>query len=411
MFVINNLKNQRVPIKVWLESLGQLEETCLHQAYNLARLPFIYKWVALMPDTHAGYGMPIGGVIAAKKVVIPNAVGVDIGCGVSFVDTNIPVEVLYNYQDGKENLLRKIVDLILATIPTGFDKYNTPQDSLVLNKLSIEYREIVESFIFKELENARYQLGTLGGGNHFIEFQQDEEKRLGIMVHSGSRHLGYSIAKNFNDLARKLNKKWNEPDPVKYDLSYLPEFSKEGQAYLYYMNLALAYARENRQVIISKIKNIVQEVIDKYQIFKNPEFFSTIDIHHNYASCEEHFGEKVWIHRKGAIKASTNQIGIIPGAMGSYSYIIEGKGNPDSFESCSHGAGRVISRRQANQTFTTKEVLEDLHQRNVILGKKNKKNVAEECIWSYKPIEEVIKNELDLIKIKKKLKTVAVVKG
>lgn len=411
MFVIFDQEKQRVPIKVWLEDMSELDDTCLKQAFNLSNLPFVYKWVALMPDTHAGYGMPIGGVVATDNVIIPNAVGVDIGCGVGFAGTNIPARLLTEVKTDSGSLAEIIVGMIMRNIPTGFDKYNNPQVSSVLDDFEIKYRNLLKDFIYDELDNARYQIGTLGGGNHFIELQEDGEGKLGIMLHSGSRHLGYAIARKFNDLARVLNKKWNQEETVKYDLAFLPVDTEEGRAYSYYMNLALDYARENRYLIMERVKEFVFEAIIKYTDFKGIEIELEVNAHHNYAALERHYGKDVWVHRKGAIRARKGEIGIIPGAMGSYSYIVEGRGNPESFNSCSHGAGRVLSRKKAVDLYSVQEVMEELKRRQVVLGKKNKRDVAEECIWSYKPIDAVINNELDLVKPLIKLKTIAVVKG
>lgn len=399
MFIIYDKTRQRVPIKVWLESEDQLEEQCLQQALNLSNLPFVYKWVALMPDTHSGYGMPIGGVIGTIDTIIPNAVGVDIGCGVAFVDTNIKADSISRIQ------YEEIVSQIMNRVPTGFDHHRIKQQCKVLDKASIAKKFKKNRELYDEIENGYYQVGTLGGGNHFIELQEDDDGMLGIMVHSGSRNFGFKIANYYNEVAKGLNKKMGDVVPRHYDLAYLPTDSQEGKEYIMWMNLALDFARENR----SKIMETVQDVL--YKNIDDIEFGGEINAHHNYASYERHYEKDVWIHRKGAIYAGKDVLGIIPGAMGSYSYIVKGLGNPESFKSCSHGAGRELSRRAAKEEYPVEHVVEDLESRGVILGKTRLRDVAEEYRKAYKDIDFVISQQLDLIQPIKRLKTIAVIKG
>lgn len=416
MFVLYKRDQQNVPIKIWLENIEQVEEGCIEQAMNLANLPFLHKWVSLMPDTHQGYGMPIGGVIATKDVIIPNAVGVDIGCGMGFIETNIPVDKIRDIHTDSGSLIQLIVGQIMRDVPTGFNKHDKPQENDKVYDIidnTIHYEDTacsMDSFIADETENMQYQIGTLGGGNHFIELQEDDRGMLGIMLHSGSRHFGYTIAKHFNAIAKELNKKWFSEVSLKNELAFLPTDTEEGQSYIKYMNLALKFAEENRKVMMNIVKNVVKKYLEKYSKLK-VEFNNEINAHHNYASIENHYGENVWVHRKGAIRARKGDMCIIPGAMGSYSYIAEGLENSESFNSCSHGAGRLMSRTKALEKYTTQEVIEDLKERDVVLGKKNKEKVADESRWAYKDIDEVINNELDLIKPIKKLKTIAVIKG
>ncbi|MBO8169452.1 MAG: RtcB family protein [Thermoanaerobacteraceae bacterium] len=394
MFVKFDKNCMKKPVKVWLEHEGQIDEGCWEQALNLANLPFLHKWVALMPDVHEGYGMPIGGVIATEDVIIPNAVGVDIGCGMCFVETSI------HKSEFKE--LSNFVERLMHRIPTGFDHHKKKQQCQTLDAAGKFFRSHALS---GEIERGYYQIGTLGGGNHFIEVQEDEGGMVCIMLHSGSRNFGYQIARYFNELAKQLNAQWGWPVPRNYQLAFLPVESPEGKAYIRWMRLALQFARENREVMLKVVKE------ELCQIFPYIKFKKEVNCHHNYAALEEHYGRKVWVHRKGAIRAGKGELGIIPGAMGSYSYIVEGRGNPESFCSASHGAGRKLGRRQAKREIPAADTLADLEKLGVVLGKRKKKDVSEESRFAYKDIDAVIEQELDLIKPLKKLRTLAVIKG
>ncbi len=410
MFVIYN-NNTKSPIKIWLEDISQIEESCLEQAYNLANLPFIHKWVSLMPDTHTGMGMPIGGVIATKNVIIPNAVGVDIGCGMAFVSTDIKISEIKDIQTGNGNLIQAIVGDILRNIPLGFNHHKNKQVCRTLENANTNLDNYIESSeLLEEIEKGYYQIGTLGGGNHFIELQADEDDNLGIMVHSGSRNFGKQICDYFNKIAKENNNKWFSSVPEEFRLSFLPVDDPAGKQYINWMNLALDFAYENRQAMITKLKEILERYIQKYTDISF-NYTQEINCHHNYASLEHHFGKNVWVHRKGATRARLGEIAIIPGAMGSYSYIVEGLGNQDSFCSSSHGAGRKYSRKGAMNAFSVEEVILDLKNQNVVLGKNNKSDVPEESRFAYKDIDEVMANQKDLVKAIKKLKTIGVVKG
>lgn len=409
MFVYN--EKLRHPIKIWLENKEDLEESCLEQAIHLANLPFIHKWVALMPDTHTGKGMPIGGVIATEDVIIPNAVGVDIGCGMIFTPTNIKLSDVKEIMTGNGSLIQAIIGDILRNIPVGVNRHKTKQPSKVLDKALTEMRLYEKNQeLVPLIEDAYYQVGTLGGGNHFIELQVDEEGYVGIMIHSGSRHLGKSICDYFHNIATELNKQWHSEVPEEYRLAFLPVHTKEGKEYINWMKLALDYAYENRQKMMERTMEIVSKYVEKYAGI-TVEYGETINCHHNYAALENHFGKNVWVHRKGATRVREGEIAVIPGAMGSYSYVVEGLGNPESFCSSSHGAGRNYSRTGAKQAFSVEQVMVDLKAQGVILGKQKKNDVAEECRFAYKDIDMVMENQKDLVKPVKKLKTVGVVKG
>lgn len=410
MFVIYNDKT-KFPIKTWLSGMEQLEESCLEQAYHLSNLPFIHKWVCLMPDTHTGKGMPIGGVIAAKDVIIPNAVGVDIGCGMVFVATNIKYREIKDIKVGAATIMQSMIGDIMRAVPVGFEGYKQKQESAVLTEALeniTKYEQNPE--LVPLIEEGYFQVGTLGGGNHFIELQEDEEGYLCVMIHSGSRHLGKEICDHFHNKARELNQKWYSQVPDEYRLAFLPVHTDEGQQYIRWMQLALDYAFENRERMLEKTCAVVKEHIERYAGL-TVEFTDKINCHHNYAALENHYDANVWVHRKGATRVRLGERAVIPGAMGSYSYVVEGKGNPESFCTSSHGAGRAYSRSGAMKAFTTEQVMVDLKQQEVVLGKRKKNDVAEECRFAYKDIDEVMKQQADLVTPVRKLKTVGVVKG
>lgn len=411
MFEYYDKDKMLVPIKIWTESIDDIEESCLEQAINLANLPFAHDHIALMPDTHTGKGMPIGGVIACKNTVIPNAVGVDIGCGMAFVQTDIPVSILRDTVTGSGELIKVIVGNILRTIPVGFSHYGKPQTSAVLDKAQSEIeRYNADSELIKFIEQGYYSVGSLGGGNHFIEIQEDENGMACIMLHSGSRMFGNMIGQYFNKIAHEMNDKYFSTVPSEYNLPFLPVDTDEGQRYLNWMNLAMDFAFENREVMLEKVKHIFTEQVEKYTGI-TPNYSDEINCHHNYAALENHYGENVWVHRKGAIHAAEGEVAIIPGSMGSNSYIVKGMGKAESFLTSSHGAGRNYSRTGAKEKFSVESVMVDLRQRDVVLGKTSKKDVAEECRFAYKDIDVVMKNQSDLTTPIKKLFTVGVVKG
>lgn len=410
MFVIYNDKT-RFPIKIWLEDIGQLEESCLEQAYHLAQLPFLHKWVCLMPDTHTGKGMPIGGVIAAKDVVIPNAVGVDIGCGMDFVPTSIRAEEIREVQTGNGTLIQAIIGSIMRSVPLNTERYKTEQESGVLDRAKQEMEKYEQNpELVPLIDDGYYQVGSLGGGNHFIELQEDQDGFLCIMIHSGSRHLGKAVCDHFHGMARELNKKWYSEVKDEYHLAFLPVSSKEGSQYINWMNLAMDYAFENRARMLQKTCAAVKELIEKHTGL-TVEFGEEINCHHNYAALENHYGTNVWVHRKGATRVQAGERAVIPGAMGSFSYVVEGKGKEESFCTSSHGAGRSYSRSGAMKAFSIEQVMVDLKERGVVLGKRKKNDVAEECRFAYKDIDQVMMQQQDLVTPVRKLKTVGVVKG
>ena len=384
---------EKIPLKLWLDDP---EEGALEQAKNLANLPFAFKHVCLMPDAHQGYGMPIGGVLATENVIIPNAVGVDIGCGMCFVETNIEAKSV-----SKDTFI-KIMKNIRNHIPIGFNHHKQNQDADLMPKgHNIDELIIVKEQYYRALK----QLGTLGGGNHFIELQKSHKGFLCIMIHSGSRNFGYLVAEYYNNLAKQLNAEHNPFNvPANALLAYLMFDSKEGQLYFKEMNYCTEFALANRKLMLERIKYVIGNSI------KDVTFSPMVNIAHNYAAQEEHFGKMVLVHRKGATSAKKGETGIIPGSQGTKSYIVEGLGNPESFMSCSHGAGRVMSRTSAIKNLSLEEEKEKLDKLGIIHSIRGK-NDLEEASSAYKDIEEVMALQADLVKIVIELEPLAVVKG
>lgn len=380
-------------IKSWC---ADPEEGAIEQAKELAKLPFIFKHVALMPDTHQGYGMPIGGVIACEDVIIPNAVGVDIGCGMSAIKTDV------KDVDLTKDTLKELFGKIRTRVPVGFKHHSEKQEWVEGNTLN------KSAFLTKELESFSMEsLGTLGGGNHFIEFQKDQNGCVWIMVHSGSRNLGYTVAKHYNKIAQELCKKWysNIPTPKGEDgLAFLPVTTPEGADYITDMNYCLSFAFENRL----RMMNVCVEELGK--VFKGCATGDLINIHHNYANLENHYGKNVWVHRKGATSARTGEVGIIPGSQGTCSYIVKGLGNPESFMSCSHGAGRKMSRTEAKRTLSLKDEIKKLNDKGVVHNIQNVKDL-DEASSAYKDINTVMEEQKNLVSILVKLSPLGVIKG
>jgi tRNA-splicing ligase RtcB len=390
--MIKEITTEKNPIKLWLDNV---EEGAMQQVLNLANLPFVYKHIFLMPDAHSGYGMPIGGVMATQGVIIPNAVGVDIGCGMCAVKTNV------NVQEINKEKIEKIVDGVKQLIPLGFEHHKERQDEQLMPAgFNIDELHIVKNQYLSALK----QVGTLGGGNHFIEIQKDNDGCLWIMIHSGSRNIGLKVAEYYNNKAKKLNALWHSNISTKADLAFLPFETDEARNYYNEMKYCVAFAFANRNLMIERVKEVFTEQIGAI------EFEPTINIAHNYAAWEKHFDVKVLVHRKGATSAKEGEIGIIPGSQGTKSYIVEGLGNPESFMSCSHGAGRAMSRSRAIKMLSLEEEIDKLNKLNIIHSI-HSKNDLEEASSAYKDITEVMNNQMDLVKIKTELSPVAVIKG
>ncbi len=381
------------PVKIWTDNV---EESAMRQIENLTTLPFLFHHLAIMPDVHAGMGMPIGGVLACKDAVIPNAVGVDIGCGMCAVKTNwkvaeIPTDVLR----------KQIMRGIRKRIPLGMDHHKEAQDEKYLpTGHDIDKMEIVK----QRQVSITKEVGTLGGGNHFIELQKDETDTLWIMIHSGSRNLGARVGEHYNNIARELNEKWHSVVKPELRLSFLPRGTKEFEMYWKEMRFCIDFALCNRELMMERIEEVIKDAIPEI------EFEPMINIAHNYAAWEHHFGQDVIVHRKGATLAREGVVGIIPGSQGTASYIVEGLGNPDSFCSCSHGAGRTMSRTAAIRELDLEKEVERLDALGIIHAIRNQDDM-QEASGAYKDIEMVIANETDLVKVKTRLLPVAVIKG
>jgi len=384
------ITTERAPIKLWLDNI---ESGALSQAINLANLPFIFKHLAIMPDAHQGYGMPIGGVMATKGVIVPNAVGVDIGCGMCAVKTSLAS--LCNSD------LLKIVELIKKKIPVGFSHQQKAQDENLMPFIrDIESRKI----LYQEYKSALTQLGTLGGGNHFIEIQKGDDGFIWIMIHSGSRNIGYKVAKYYNDLAISINEKYYSKVEKSQELAFLPIDTVEAKNYFIDMQYCVEFALANRKLMMGNVK----EIFDK--VYTGVTFEPIINIAHNYAKWEHHFKQDVIIHRKGATSAKLGEIGIIPGSMGTKSYIVEGLGNKESFNSCSHGAGRKMGRKQAQKDLNLVEEIGRMDIQGIVHSIQTEKDL-DEAPGAYKNIDVVMENQKDLVKILVELKPLAVVKG
>jgi len=381
------------PVKIWTDNV---EESALRQIENLTTLPFLFHHLAIMPDVHAGMGMPIGGVLACKDAVIPNAVGVDIGCGMCAVKTNWKVSEI------PTNVIRKeIMRGIRQRIPLGMDHHKNPQDERYLPEgHDIDKLEVVR----RRQNSVRHEVGTLGGGNHFIELQKDEDDTLWIMIHSGSRNLGKQVGDYYNKIAATLNARWHSAVSPDIRLPFLARESKEFGMYWDEMKYCVDFALCNRKLMMERIEEVIADSL------KGIEFEPMINIAHNYAAMEHHFGQNVIVHRKGATLAREGVVGIIPGSQGTASYIVEGLGNPDSFCSCSHGAGRVMSRSMAIKTLDMQQEVSQLEAKGIVHAIRSQADMHE-ASGAYKDIEEVIANELDLVKVKTRLLPVAVIKG
>ncbi len=385
------LNTERIPIKMWLEDI---EAGALEQARNLANFPFAVSHIALMPDCHQGFGMPIGGVMATKDVIVPNAVGVDIGCGMCAVKTNM--------EDIKRDELINILTAIRSMIPLGHRHHKKSQDPRRMPPVGDKGKMPV---VMREYNSATRQIGTLGGGNHFVEIQKGSDGGIWIMVHSGSRNIGKQVADHYNRLAVKLNQKWDSPVPRSHQLAYLPVDSREGRQYINEMNYCIDFAFASRKLMMDNTMGVFRSFYGS-----GLEFSPMINIAHNYASMEHHFGMEVVVHRKGATKAGRDTTGIIPGSQGANSYIVRGKGNKDSFESCSHGAGRTMGRKEAIRNLNLAEEVRKLEKKGIVHAIKSQRDL-EEATSAYKDIARVMDLQRDLVDVLVELSPLAVIKG
>jgi tRNA-splicing ligase RtcB len=377
----------------WANHTLGSEETKM--AKNVASLPFVFKHVALMPDVHLGKGALVGSVIATKEAIMPAAVGVDVGCGMGAIKTSFVADQL----DSKLKQIRLDIE---AAIPVGFNE-NKDVEKSVLNWQGWGDFRNLHSGVQRLQDKAMKQLGSLGGGNHFIEVCLDTENQVWLMLHSGSRNIGNMLAQCHIGTARELAKlaQLHLPDP---DLAYFISGTREFEAYWHDLQWAQNYARFNRNVMMARF----QRVIEKHLAGGKPtKPLLSVNCHHNYAEKEVHFGEDVYVTRKGAVRAREEDYGIIPGSMGAKSFIVKGKGNAESYCSCSHGAGRLMSRSKAKKNFS----LDDLIQQTKGIECRKDEGVLDEIPGAYKPIDEVMNNQSDLVEVVATLKQVVCVKG
>lgn len=382
------ITTEKKPIKLWLDDI---EQGAMEQAKNLANLPFIFKHIAIMPDTHQGYGMPIGGVMATNGVIIPNAVGVDIGCGMCVLKTDL-TEI-------SQDALINIRNSIMRSVPVGFHHHDIEQDGKLMPD-----RFVGMKIVSQEYTKALHQIGTLGGGNHFIEIQKGSDGFIWIMIHSGSRNIGFKVANYYNKLAIAINERWYSEIKKEQQLAFLPIETKEAKDYMDEMKFCVDFALANRKLMMERVKESFINELGKC------EFSGFVNMAHNYARYEHHFNKNVIIHRKGATSANKGEVGIVPGSQGSKSYIVEGLGNPESFMSCSHGAGRKMGRKQATRELNLKTELKKMKDLGVIHNITNEKDL-DEAPGAYKDIDVVMGNQKDLVKILIELKPLAVIKG
>ena len=389
----------KVPVKIYTDDI---EPEAMNQLANIAELPFIHSHVAAMPDVHLGIGATVGSVIPTRGAIIPAAVGVDIGCGMNALRLSIKADQL-------PDSLKRVRSAIEKSIPVGFNQHKkdpVPQSKMIALDAGLE--RIVEQHkaIGKMVRKNKYrawvrQLGTLGGGNHFIEICLDENDDVWIMLHSGSRGIGNQIGRYFIDLAKRdmRDQLGNVADA---NLAYFTEGAQYFDDYVEAVSWAQDYALENRRQMMRLVVDALKKVL--------PEFSATkeaINCHHNYVSREHHFGADVYVTRKGAIRAGEGELGIIPGSMGAKSYIVRGLGSEQSFCSCSHGAGRRMSRTQARKRFNTDDMVAQTQ------GVECRKDggVVDEIPSAYKDIDTVIENQSDLAEVIHTLKQVVCVKG
>lgn len=393
--MVKRIETEGLDVLLWTDDI---EPGAWNQIMNLARHPGARKHIAIMPDCHEGFGMPIGGVLATGGIIIPNAVGVDIGCGMSAVRTSL-TEI-------SRNDLKKLMSEIRDTIPLGFRHHKKSQGENKMpdpSKLGFDPFEL--PVVAREYESALRQVGTLGGGNHFIEIQKGDDGAIWLMVHSGSRNIGKQVADYYNKKAVSLNREAGDDYGPKTGLAFLHLDSEYGKKYLKEMQYCIEFAMCNRFLMMERITEI-------FGRFYGGRFSygKIINIAHNYAAVETHFGDELVIHRKGATKASKGLTGIIPGSQGTRSFIVEGKGNPYSFESCSHGAGRVMGRNQAIRSLNLEEEIRRLDRLNILHSIRGR-NDLEEAPSAYKNINRVMELQDDLVEVDTGLSPLAVIKG
>lgn len=398
MPVITTLDQGRFPVKVYTD---EIEASARRQLLNLAQLPFIHDHIAAMPDVHAGIGATVGSVIPTRRAIIPAAVGVDIGCGMNAVRLSLAAEQL-------PDSLRRVRNAIEAAVPVGFDMHAervVPASTVAALDRGLERIVARHPGIANMVRNLPQtwtrQLGTLGGGNHFIELCLDEDGRVWVMLHSGSRGIGNAIGRYFIRLAKKDMERHikNLPDR---DLAYFEEGAEHFDDYVDAVHWAQDYALHNRREMMRLIVEALARVLPPFELTRE-----AINCHHNYVARETHYGAEVYVTRKGAIRAGAGELGIIPGSMGARSYIVRGKGSAESFDSCAHGAGRCMSRTEAKRRFKTA----DLEAQTEGVECRKDKGVLDEIPGAYKDIDTVMAQQADLVEVVHTLRQVVCVKG
>jgi len=360
---------------------------------NVSRLPCLFKHVALMPDAHLGKGSMVGSVVATKDAVIPATVGVDMGCGMMAVKTPFKSGIL-------EGKLKELRSRIEEAIPVGFNEHRDPVDESSNWEGWETFRELHEGVQDRKAK-AMKQLGTLGGGNHFVEVCLDPQDSVWLMLHSGSRNIGKELAERHISTAKGL---WSLNELPAPDLAYFTQGTPEFAAYWKDLKWAQSYAMKNREIMMTRLLKVFNKMCNHRQPFK-PEL--AVNCHHNYVALEQHFGKDVFVTRKGAINAAEGQYGIIPGSMGAKSFIVKGRGLAESFNSCSHGAGRKMSRGAAKRAFSES----DLARQTAGVECRKDRGVLDEIPAAYKSIETVMKNQEDLVEVVAEIKQVICVKG
>ena len=392
------ISTERVPVKIWTD---EVDEQSKQQLRNIASLPFVHHHVAAMPDVHLGIGATIGSVIATHKAIIPAAVGVDIGCGMLACRLSLTANEL------DEKSLKKVFDQINRDVPVGRAQH---QDNRVLIHAAMPFEARLDAMTarhpqllksFGKFSKWMNQMGTLGGGNHFIEVCLDTSDQVWVMLHSGSRGIGNALASYFIELARKDMERWMIQLPDR-DLAYFPEGSEHFADYVEAVNWAQEYAMQNRESMLDLVLAALGRHLPEFDVTSE-----VVNCHHNYVTIEHHYGANVWVTRKGAIRAREGDLGIIPGSMGAKSYIVRGKGNPESFHSSSHGAGRKMSRTAAGKQFTAADLA---RQTAGVICRKDI-GVVDEIPGAYKDIDTVMANQSDLVEPIYQLKQVLCVKG
>ncbi|HEY8699020.1 MAG TPA: RtcB family protein [Rhizomicrobium sp.] len=391
------------PIHAWIEGVP-IEEQAKQQLINVASLPFIHDHVAVMPDVHWGRGATVGSVIPTRGAIVPAAVGVDIGCGMMAVRTSLAAGALPDSLSELRSEIERAVPHGGHGAGGGWGGKTGGIPASVMTRwrpLEDRFKAICEKHPHFEKENALIHLGSLGSGNHFIELCLDEEDRVWVMLHSGSRGIGNAIGRFFIEAARELLVRRGVHVPDK-DLAWLAEGEPEFADYIEAMLWAQDFAMENRKAMMDRILRTSRDRLGSFTTDK-----TAVNCHHNYASKEHHFGADVWITRKGAVRAREGDLGIIPGSMGARSFIVRGKGNVDSFHTCSHGAGRAMSRSEAKRRFT----VEDHEKATAGIECRKDAGVIDETPMAYKDIDAVMAAQKDLVDIVHTLRQVICVKG